>query len=239
MRRRPFVLLGLAGLVAIGLPATAATAATPLCFGKPATIVGTPGPDTLTGLSGVSDVIYGGGGDDVISGGDFYSDDAKPGTAPDLLCGELGNDRVSGGPGNDKVNGGDGNDHVTGGLGADVLQGNAGDDVVSDESFEDMDARPDILRGGPGNDRLTTAEGVDKAYGDGGNDVLVDLECSTSYLYGGPGADTFESYRSSLHGNYCSVDRDVIDGNDGVDRARVSTTDAVTRVESVTRVAPY
>ena len=241
MRRRPFVLLGLAGLVAIGMPATAATAATPLCFGQPATIVGTPGPDILTGRSDVSDVIYGGGGDDVISGGDFYSDDAEAGTvpAPDLLCGELGNDRVSGGPGNDKVNGGDGNDHVTGGLGADVLQGNAGDDVVSDESFEDMDARNDILRGGTGNDRITTAEGVDKAYGDAGNDTLVDLECSTSYLYGGPGADTFESYESSLYGEYCAVERDVIDGNDGVDRAQASTTDAVTRVEHVTRVAPY
>jgi Ca2+-binding RTX toxin-like protein len=43
----------------------------PTCFGQPATIVGTDGPDTLIGQSGVADVIYGGGGDDGI-GGEHY-----------------------------------------------------------------------------------------------------------------------------------------------------------------------
>ncbi len=61
------VLLGLPGLIALGLPATGALAATPLCFGKPPTIVGTAGPDRLVGQSGVADVIWGGGGDDYIS----------------------------------------------------------------------------------------------------------------------------------------------------------------------------
>jgi len=235
MRRRVLVLLGLPGLIAFGIPATGAQAATPLCFGKPATIVGTAGPDRLTGQSGVADVIWGGGGDDVIVGGAFYSDDGVPGRAADLLCGELGNDDVYGSPGNDKINGGDGNDYVAGRLGADVVQGNAGDDELDDESFEDMDAGNDVLRGGTGNDRITTAEGVDKAYGDTGNDTIIDWECSTSYLYGGAGADTFESYWSSLQGTSCGLAKDYIDGNDGTDRATVGKADSVTRVESITR----
>jgi hypothetical protein len=52
----------------------------------------------------------------------------------------------------------------------------------------------------------------------------------------GPGADTFESYWSSLQGTYCSLAKDFIDGNDGVDKAKASRADCVTRVESVTRV---
>jgi hypothetical protein len=39
-------------------PVGAAAPSGPLCFGQPATIVGTPGDDTLVGQSGVSDVIW-------------------------------------------------------------------------------------------------------------------------------------------------------------------------------------
>ena len=95
--------------VAAALTPLTAAQATPTCFGQPATIVGTDGPDALIGQGGVSDVIYAGAGDDYISGGDFYGDDAIPGHAPDLLCGGPGEDRFAGSPGSDELNGGDGN----------------------------------------------------------------------------------------------------------------------------------
>jgi Ca2+-binding RTX toxin-like protein len=239
MRHRTSAVLALPALIALNLSPAAAQGATPLCFGQPATIVGTAGADTLTGQSGVSDVIYGGDGNDRISGGAFYSDDDTQGTAPDLLCGGPGADVIKGGPGNDRINGGDGNDDIRGELGADVMQGNAGDDGLYDESFEDMDAANDILRGGSGADRITTAEGLDKAYGETGNDTITDTECSTSYLYGGPGADRFESWSSSFegwHSSYCASPRDVINGNEDYDEATVSGTDSVTSVEKVVRV---
>src|SRR4051794_26881352 len=97
-----------------------AMASTPLCFGHPATIVGTDGDDTLTGQGGVSDVIVGLGGNDHVSGGDFYGDDEIPGDAPDFLCGGRGDDVVHGSPGDDHLNGGGGNDRVKGWNGDDV-----------------------------------------------------------------------------------------------------------------------
>ncbi len=238
MTLRSSALLGLGALAAVSLPATAAQAAAPLCWGQPATIVGTAGADTLIGQSGVSDVIYAGDGNDTVLGGAFYSDDEIPGVAPDLLCGGTGDDNVRGGPGNDKINGGDGHDGGDGRLGGDLVQGNAGDDRVEDQSFADMDSGNDTLRGGIGNDKITTAKGVDKAYGEAGNDTITDWECSTSYLYGGPGADVFESYRSSLDGTNCtSGGKDVIDGNDGSDRATASRADSVVNVETVQRIS--
>jgi hypothetical protein len=67
-----------------------------MCFGRPATIVGTPGNDRLVGHSGAADVIWGGGGNDFIVGGDFFGDDGVPGSAPDLLCGDHGRRRAMG-----------------------------------------------------------------------------------------------------------------------------------------------
>ena len=241
MMRRTLVLAMVGAFAPLVFTAPPAGAAAPLCFGMTATILGTEGPDTLIGQSGVSDVIWGAGGDDVISGGDFYGDDAVGGRAPDLLCGGPGNDRVGGSPGNDKINGGDGNDHVDGRSGSDLVQGNAGNDVVRDESFQDADSGDDVLKGGTGDDRITIAWGIDRAYGDAGNDEILDLECSKSYLYGGPGADTFESYWSSFEAQHCDVFgavADVINGNDGADRAEVSRSDSVTGVELVTRIKP-
>ena len=128
--RRSSVLFTCLLVAPLTLWSVPASAAVPTCFGQPATIVGTDGPDTLEGQSGVADVIYGGGGDDRIGGGAFYEDDDVPGTAADLLCGGPGNDKVGGGPGNDKINGGDGDDVVNGERGADIVQGNAGNDYV-------------------------------------------------------------------------------------------------------------
>jgi Ca2+-binding RTX toxin-like protein len=78
------------------------------CKGHPATIVGTPGKDVLSGAGG-RDVIAGLGGNDGLSG-------------------LAGNDLICGGKGNDKVKGGKGNDTLIGGANADRLFGGAGND---------------------------------------------------------------------------------------------------------------
>jgi Ca2+-binding RTX toxin-like protein len=219
-------------------PAQATT--TPTCFGRPATIIGTDGPDTLIGQGGVSDVIYGGGGNDVIVGGDFYGDDAVPGSAPDLLCGGPGADRVTGSPGNDKLNGGDGNDYVDGGNGADLEQGNAGDDRVGKGSFADADRANDVSKGGTGNDTLAAGWGKDKLYGEAGADTLYDEECDgPTVLNGGGGKDYLESWSSSFegwHGNVCSSVADRVAGGNGTDTAQVDRLDSVSTVERLTRV---
>ena len=231
--RSSLAVLGAATLMALALPALEAQAATPLCWGKVPTIVGTEGPDLLIGHDAVSDVIWGGGGNDRIMGTeDWYTS----GKAPDFLCGGPGHDHVTGAGGPDKLNGGDGDDYVDGWRGSDLVQGNAGNDTLYDDMFADMDSANDVLKGGIGNDHLTAAAGVDKVYGEAGNDTLIDSECTTTYLYGGPGADYFESYWTV--GTYdCTPVKDYIDGNDGVDKAKASKLDAVTRVESMTRLA--
>jgi hypothetical protein len=89
---------GLDGLAS----ARALTVVPPRCAGRPATIVGTAGRDTLRGTSG-RDVIVGLGGNDVIEG--------RGGN--DVLCGGRGRDTLRGGPGRDVVRGGPGRDDVS------------------------------------------------------------------------------------------------------------------------------
>jgi sugar lactone lactonase YvrE len=86
---------GLDGLVS----ARALTVVPPRCGGRPATLVGTSGRDTLRGTPG-RDVIAGLGGNDVIEG--------RGGN--DVLCGGPGRDTIRGGAGRDRVIGGPGRD---------------------------------------------------------------------------------------------------------------------------------
>ena len=95
---------GLDGLVS----ARALTVVPPRCAGRFATIVGTPGRDTLRGTSG-RDVIAGAGGNDVIEGRG----------GKDVLCGGPGRDTLRGGAGRDTLRGGPGRDAVSGGPGRD------------------------------------------------------------------------------------------------------------------------
>src|SRR4051794_26991686 len=98
MTRRPknLLLFSCSLLVLAAAFAVVATAAVndplPGCRGKPATIVGTDGPDAIVGTD-KRDVIQGGLGDDTIHGG-------------------LGSDLICGGPGSDLVDGGRGNDFI-------------------------------------------------------------------------------------------------------------------------------
>jgi hypothetical protein len=87
-------------LVSAGGTAPASPAKQPLCFGAPATIVGTGRSDVLRGTRGRdvivartgADRVYGRGGADLLCGG--------PGD--DLLDGGAGRNRLDGGPGRDQ-----------------------------------------------------------------------------------------------------------------------------------------
>ena len=130
------VVLSLGALGTMIPPSAAAPAAADSeCFGKAATIVGTPGDDRIRGTNG-DDVIVAGRGDDRINGrgGD------------DLICGRSGDDRIRGGGGDDRVRGwrgedsvkgGPGDDRLLGGLHDDTLRGNGGDDLLDGGAAED------------------------------------------------------------------------------------------------------
>ena len=91
-------------------------------------ILGTAGPNVITGTS-VAEEIRGLGGEDLIAGGG-------------------GNDLVFGGRSNDSIRGGPGNDFLLDRTGLDVLQGDSGVDVLDARDG----ARGDRLLGGPGAD---------------------------------------------------------------------------------------
>lgn len=107
----------------------------PQCAGKPATCVGTSGPDLILG-SDKDDVIVAGGGNDVVHG------DA----GDDIICGGPGNDSLMGARGIDRLFGGPGDDWLFGAPGDDELNGGEGDH--------------DVLWGGPGFDKLNGGPGA-------------------------------------------------------------------------------
>lgn len=99
------------------------TSATPAgsCNGRPATMVGTSGNDTITGTAG-DDVILGLGGNDTIRGMG----------GNDTVCAGAGVDFVDLGPGAEQfADGGADNDQVVGGPGNDTLRGSAGFDRLN------------------------------------------------------------------------------------------------------------
>lgn len=173
----------LQGTLVVGTSAQAG----PMCFGKPASIVGTPGSDELTGTPR-ADVIVGGDGDDMIRGmgGD------------DRLCGGRGNDQVRGGRGADRLRGGrpSWEEFLYGGPGDDVvigggrdpngdgiwkIYGNRGDDrLIAAHRTTFVD-----LLGGHGNDFLDTRAGSGRLLGSTGDDVML----GRGYFDGGEGND--------------------------------------------------
>ena len=135
-----------------------ATIETPICHGRQAKIVGTPGDDVLHGTPD-RDVIWAGNGDDEVFGS----------LGNDLLCGGPGADVVHGGRGNDEVDGGAGDsDRAIGGLGDDKVLGGAG---RGDEAAGDLGI--DIVNGGPGSEDLVHGDyGYDLMKGGaGGGDI--------------------------------------------------------------------
>lgn len=230
-------------IVAALMAATPAAVAAPTCFGKAATIVGTPGKETIKGTNG-PDVIVGLGGDDTIlarggkdrvcgNGGDDYLDGqnslgfVKGGGGDDIvinrggngsvLQGNGGHDFLFGGKSREKLVGGPGNDIVRGRLRPDTLLGGGGFDILLGEGGSD------VVDGGPGNfDRVSFATSfypvvVDLAAGTAsgeGQDTLRNVED----IEGSPEDDTLrgDSFSNFIFG---LAGDDVLDGREAFDYA--------------------
>ncbi|WP_299370074.1 calcium-binding protein [uncultured Tateyamaria sp.] len=111
-------------------------------------LVGTRGPDDITGGEGNDDII-GLLGDDTLDGG------------------LGGNDVIQGFNGNDLIIGGEGNDGLQGRGDNDTVQGFSGDDWVDGNDGED------VVRGGGGDDVAIGGKGADVVDGRSGDDVVV------------------------------------------------------------------
>jgi Ca2+-binding RTX toxin-like protein len=183
--RRSGAVVGLVVLSVLFLAPGSSQADTYYCFGRPATWVGTEGPDTFTPTTQTGDnvIVTLGGNDYVAAGG-----------GDDLICSGAGNDAVNGMQGDDRVHGGWGVDRVEGGLDSDVLYGDAGNDTMP-ESLRDRDTDTNILHGGRGDDRMIGGDSsANRLYGDAGDDYLVGLSPGNfDALYGGAGADQLDT----------------------------------------------
>jgi Ca2+-binding RTX toxin-like protein len=145
------------------------------CQGRAATLVGTPGDDSITGTNG-DDSIVGLGGDDVIGAaggedclsGDGGRDVLRGGAGHDLALGGDGKDKLRGQNGRDKLKGGEGKDKVNGGNGKDKLKGNAGNDKLKGAGAKDK------MKAGGGDDKLGAQDGKrDRVNCGGGDDRAV------------------------------------------------------------------
>jgi Ca2+-binding RTX toxin-like protein len=205
-------------------PGHAAVDAGLMCLGKPATIVGTHGPDFLVG--GPEDVVVGLAGDDWLFGG--------------TVCAGPGNDNVNGPElwANTKLDGGDGNDQLMGGFRVDLLLGGAGNDYLWDTDDQDnpdcSDPGTDVMKGGPGDDRFVSSAGRNIIYGDQGDDQVLDYSHVRTVISAGPGRDTIDATRDNQGLN--PYEPDTINGDAGKDTAKVNPTDKVSSAESVTYV---
>lgn len=146
--------MALVAALAAGVLSAAPAAAAPMCAGRTATIVGTHGPDQLSGTA-AADVIVGLDGDDTIKGAG-------------------GNDRICSGNGEDAVHGGAGNDIL---FGQEVF-GGPGHDLFRQE------AGPAEMWGGTGDDRFivsataSPAQHVSARGGAGADRVHVSDHCA-------------------------------------------------------------
>jgi Ca2+-binding RTX toxin-like protein len=138
------------------------------CNGLEATIVGTPGRDSLVGTPR-KDVIVGLSGPDVIKGLG----------GNDTICGGNGKDDIYGDAGRDFLDGGKGNDSAYGGDDTDHFGTTKGDGH-------------DTYRGGPGSDSFQVKNtGEDRWQGEAGIDFVSILEPSSATVDGGPNRDNF------------------------------------------------
>ncbi|HTN25280.1 MAG TPA: MopE-related protein, partial [Solirubrobacteraceae bacterium] len=123
-------------------------------------LTGTPGTDTLTGIT------------DAIGGGQA-----------DLITGNGSNNRLVGGPGGDTVNGGAGDDTIVCiAAGGDIVDGGLNTDTVSYAGV--LTPVTIDLTGGPGTDTLSN---VENAIGGTGSDVFVSNAVGGRLLDGGGG----------------------------------------------------
>ena len=191
---RVVIVLASAAVVSAALPASTTGRVhaenPPVCFGEPATIVGTDGDDVLVGTAG-SDVIVGLGGVDRI----------RAGAGPDRVCSGTNpsrkpvadNESVWGGPGDDRINGGPGFDWLLGGDGRDVIYLGRGVLICGrEECFPQVGsggANADLLYGDEDSDDLDGGDGPDSLWG-GAEWDYVSGGSGNDELWGGPGVDS-------------------------------------------------
>lgn len=101
-------------------------------------IVGTNGPDTLTG-DDAGEVVFAFDGNDTVKGRRGH----------DCLIGQKDNDRLEGGPDSDRLTGGRGSDILIGGPGLNAYDAGPGNDYVSARN-----GKRELVRCGPGHDRV-------------------------------------------------------------------------------------
>ena len=199
----------------MGVSVQPSGAKVPKCFGKPATIVGTPNndgidrlgknkkkgvlrgtqhSDVIVGLGGM-DRIKGNGGNDLICGGEGF----------DTLSGNKGRDRISSGPGGssliideESMNGGRGGDRLQGEPGwSNDIYGGRGADVIRSRGVGEVACGDELcterLSGGPGADRILggssdAGSGRGLLRGGVGSDLLRG-STGDDVLFGGDGDD--------------------------------------------------
>jgi Ca2+-binding RTX toxin-like protein len=167
--RKAAGILAIVSLAGLGLlQAAPSGAAAPMCMGRAATIVGTPGNDVIRGTS-EADVIVGGGGKDIIDG--LAKDD--------YICGGKGADKLYGSFGNDRISGGGGNDTIDGGPDMDVASYESATSAVDiningSKAIAGPDKIPGIetVFGSPFADTMVTQNGIVSVHGGPGNDKL-------------------------------------------------------------------
>jgi Ca2+-binding RTX toxin-like protein len=117
--------------------------------------------------------------------------------------GKGGNDQIFGLEGVSHLNGGDGKDTIEGSESNDIIYGGKDDDILRGLGGNDMligEGGSDVLDGGTGNDALSGGKDNDTLITEydpaavGTN--LVDLQLTTSFLFGGEGADNFQVKKS-------------------------------------------
>jgi Ca2+-binding RTX toxin-like protein len=172
----------------------AVSAAMPVCAEQAATILGTPGNDTIDGTDG-DDVIVGLAGDDLIRG--------RGGS--DIICGGAGNDVVRGSSAGGDIYGNGGNDTLYS-RGMAGLTGGRGDDTLSAATDGSEDLVP-----GPGDDLVigSATQGDEVQYGfDATRPIHANL---ITGIATGQGTDTLVDVDAVIGGLY----DDILIGNDG------------------------
>ena len=221
----------LGALLLLAALTPAASAAKPRCYGKIATVRGTPGDDELTGTSG-PDVIAALGGDDTIDGGG----------GNDLLCGGAGNDALFGNEGRDRIAGGNGRDQTSGGAGNDALDGGIGFDYVN-YYVSPSGVRIDLTSGVASGEGDDTLKGVESVFGSQFADTIVGSEGSNyvqpfggdDVVDGGGALDiVFDGVGPLASG---TDGDDAFDGGDGLDAVAYSEAPGPVDANLTTRAA--
>ena len=187
--------------------------------------------ETVRGLEGGNDKLYGDAGDDLIYGG-IGNDEIFGGDDADTIYGEKGSDIINGDAGVDTVYGGEDNDDISGGADGDTLYGEAGGDTIQGDSGDDEiygGLGADILHGNADNDTIFGGSDPDLIYGDAGNDTL-DGEAGSDILFGYTGhyASLSEAEKATITGDMdvdhliSSLDNDVLDGEGGGDQYTIN-----------------